>query len=206
MLQNPGQILPLTLQDSEPFPAFSEVLRRGVNPLGLLTHVIDFQGEDRQAVNDHTWRLRIHRHMIGIRLERLEQGLIHAFNKVIALLIVAVDRPLRMINVFEAHVIPTGTVFLMPQVEVASVIGLRKCIESIVACGCVWTVIMPLFGPILLQVGDILSADHATSSIQFLIWAIPNDRHDSPGFGHIKPYPPLSLKSSGPIQSAEPDT
>lgn len=140
VLQESGEaefeILYLFFYDVELERALVDVLLASVGAIDFLFHMELLEGEDGKAVDGHAGSFGVHRGVVREIVADLgEYQLVHLFDEVVALLVVVVDGPFGLVDKFEALVLASGVVLVVPEGEVVLVIGLDQGNERVFRIG-----------------------------------------------------------------------
>ena len=142
------------------------VLDVGVRAVGLLRHVIDSQGEDREPIDDAARRLRI---PFGVRacrgaprLKLPNQVVIEHLDVVVSLLVQAVDVPLDFGNGRVAGVRAAGDILLVPEKVVLLVLAANEVQQARPVVRIVHLSMVPTLHGGSMQFGDGSNVDHGS--------------------------------------------
>ncbi len=123
LIQAPGEIVALLDQHREPVAIALAMLFCSRLPMRLLGGVKDLQGQDGEAVDDQSGRLRVERGGCILLTREPQQVLIDLFDQIVALLVEAVDGVLDLGDRVVGGVRAAGVVLLVPKIEVGAMLG-----------------------------------------------------------------------------------
>ena len=149
-VETAGEIVALPDNAGQLGGAGRAVRRAGILAQGFLAHVVFLERQDGKPVDDHARGFRILRAALRSRgLQGGHQRLVDFLDEIVALLVVAVDGALRLIDALEAEVVAAGDVLLVPEQEIAQVVFADQAVEALAGGG--GAVLMPGGGEIGLQ-------------------------------------------------------
>jgi hypothetical protein len=122
----PREILALQLELRELLAACSAMVFRSIGARCFRAHAEDLERDDRQPVDHRARRFRVVPCVGGRRHVRqpVEQRFVDFLDRVVAPLVVAVDRPLVRGDRRVGNVAPSGLILLVPQESVAAMVRL----------------------------------------------------------------------------------
>jgi len=121
-----GEVAALVDDAGELGSAVCPVFLRGVRAFRFLAHVEFLERENGKPVDDHARGFRISRHSGLRRLERGDEFLVHFLDEIVALLVVAINRALRLMNSLGPEIVAACDVLFMPKLEISQVVFLHQ--------------------------------------------------------------------------------
>lgn len=163
VLKAGGEVIALFEEDGEAVVVSLGVAEGRVGALGLLARVEEFEGEDREAVNDEAGRLRVEQRGgvgQGARREPVKEDAVELFGVVIAELVGAVDATLDGGDFGVGCAGSASLVLDVPEVEVGAMLAGDGVEEGVRGGRGLFRIEVPEGGEAVMEVGDGLSREH----------------------------------------------